>query len=160
VVQRTEAVIHRFAKIALVAAGVSLASIATGAVAGIVCVIMLTVVPRGLHMPDIWILRDILPLLYAGAVIGGVCGLALGPVAILGFMRRVPLGRLLVEMCVGTIVGGSIGFRLMIGMNGPLTIAAVGFLGAGARLAWKYRAARSAPSLPLANTHLEPQHHH
>jgi hypothetical protein len=107
------------------------------------CGLIVQTVLDGFARPD-------LELLGIGAWTGGVCGLVLGPLAIFGFMRRVPLGRLFIEMCIGTIVAGTIGLLLPLGIYSSLAVAAVGFLGAGARLAWRYRSSAGQPSLPNA----------
>jgi hypothetical protein len=136
----------------LVVTGVVAACIATGAVAGIGCGVLLQIFYGGFRLSHLRHLPDLQSLAY-GAELGATCGLVLGPLAILGFMRRVPLGRLFAEMCLGTIVMGTIGLLMPIGMNGSLAIAAIGFLGAGARLAWQYRRKQPLDRFPpLANT--------
>lgn len=122
---------QRFLRIGGVAAGITAASIATGAVAGIGCMLCL-------EARDKFNLFE-LDLLFYAAWIGAVYGLMLGPVAVLGFMRHVPLGRLFGEMCVATIITGTIGFMSLDGFFPALNLASAGFLAAGARLEIQYR---------------------
>src|SRR5215203_4115854 len=103
----------RGARVTLVIAGVIMASIVTGSLAGIGCLFVLSFLADTVRMPD-------RILLSFAAAIGGICGLCLGPLSVFGFMRRVPLGRLFVEMCVGTTVAGSVGLMLNLGLFGLL----------------------------------------
>jgi hypothetical protein len=86
-----------------------------------------------------------------GAVIGGMCGMVLGPLASFGFLRRVPLGRLFGQAAFGATVGGVAGVLSPFGHYGPygaLGVATAGFVLASARLAWVYRGNGTTVSLP------------
>src|SRR5690349_16262404 len=92
-------------------AGVAVASALVGAVAGALCLALLSGIYEGVGA----IFRD--PDLYrAAAMVGAGCGVVLGPAASFGFMRRVPLGKLFVETGVGTVIGGVLGFVLSLGL--------------------------------------------
>ena len=136
----------RTARVLRVVGGVAITSALVGAVAGALCAAVLSGIYDGVRA----IFTDA-ELYRAAAVIGASCGVVLGPAAIFGFMRRVPLGRLFVQTGVGTVIGGVVGFTLPLSLPAVLGVAAVGFLTAGARLAWVHRAGASAAStLPSA----------
>jgi hypothetical protein len=63
-----------------------------------------------------------------GAMIGGVAA----PLCAWLFMRHVPLGRMIAQTTLATIVFGGVGFAMHFN---PLTAASAGFLAAAARLA-------------------------
>ncbi len=121
-------------RLAQVVLGVTAACVVAGAAAGILCVTGIVLIidgPRGLFMD---------PSIYGVAgIIGGVCGLILGPGAAFGFLRRVPLGRLFAETAVSAGIGGLIGFALGVNVLLDLPLAACAFGGAVAHLAWRYR---------------------
>jgi hypothetical protein len=129
-------------------AGVAISSALVGAVAGVLCaVVLLAIISIHDHVSAGFADFE----LYRGAaIIGAGCGVVLGPSASFGFMRQVPLGRLFLETCVGTVLGGVAGFLLDLSFEAALAMAGIGFLLAGARLAWTHRAGAATPEpLPL-----------
>ena len=126
-----------------VAVGITAASTAVGAVAGLATAAVLATIIEGPGG-----LADLGLFTFAGGV-GAACGAILGPAAAFGFMRRVPIGRLFAETALGTIIGGVGGLLLLpIGIFGVVTAGAVGFGAAAARLAWSFRKPREQHALP------------
>jgi len=68
---------------------------------------------------------------FAGAVGAGI-GAVVAPLTSWLFLRHVPLGRLILQTTVGTILAGGVGFAL--GFS-PLIMATLGYLAAAVRLA-------------------------
>lgn len=125
---------HRSVRIARVVVGVTAGCIAAGAAAGLLCAVGLAIVLDG--PPGVFSDANLYP---AAALIGGVCGLILGPAAAFGFLRRVPLGRLFAETAIGAGLAGLIGFPMTRDLLIDLLVAGVGFAVAVAQLAWRYR---------------------
>ena len=121
-------------RLARVVLGVTAACVAAGAAAGILCAMGILFLIDGLR----GLFSDALPYLAAG-IIGGVCGLVLGPGAVFGFLRRVPLGRLFAETALCAGIGGLIGFALGMNLIADLALASCAFGGAVAHLARRYR---------------------
>lgn len=127
--------------------GVTVACVVAGAVAGVLCLSIVGLIvdgPRALADGGM----EILP--YA-ALIGGMCGLLVGPIAVFGFLRRVPLGRLFLETIVGAALGGLLGFALNVNSEALIFGLPVGgFAVAVAHLAWRYRATHAQAERALA----------
>ena len=128
--------------------GVTLGCIAAGAAAAVLCAGVLDLVAGGASrfMSD--------PELYGiAAIIGGICGLLVGPLAAFGLLRRVPLGRLFVGTALGATLGGILGIALPMGFGlGFLWVAVGGFSVAVTHLAWRYRATREPADRALAGS--------
>ncbi|HEX6807941.1 MAG TPA: hypothetical protein VF118_08150 [Gemmatimonadaceae bacterium] len=121
-------------RLAQVVLGITAACVAAGAAAGVFFAMGVALIidgPRGLF-------TDAGIYVVAG-IIGGLCGLVLGPGAAFGFLRRVPLGRLFAETAACAGIGGLIGFALGMNVLLDLPLAACTFGGAVAHLAWRYR---------------------
>jgi hypothetical protein len=128
----------RTKRVVAVVGGMIVASAFVGALVG---ALTAAIVLSSMASP-LSILRDPFVLLI-GAIIGAPCAIVLGPIASFSFMRRVPLGRLFLETGVATVAAGCLGFEVAVTMSLALGIASIGFLGAGARLAWRYRSAEA-----------------
>ena len=125
-------------RLARVVLGVTGACVMAGAVAGVLCAAALLLIIGDLRStildPGVYVVAG---------MVGGVCGLILGPAAAFGFLRRVPLGRLFAETAIGAALGGLAGFML----SGPLDVdpalalvaAACGFAVAVTHLSWRHR---------------------
>jgi hypothetical protein len=74
-----------------------------------------------------------------GALAGGVCGVVLGPLAAWLFLRRVPLGRAVLETSIGSAVGTAVGLLLGPTIATVLGGALVGLLASALRLRWQFR---------------------
>lgn len=135
----------RAVRVVTVGLGVTLGCIAAGAVAGVICAVVVGVVQVGPREA----FSD-LEILQFAAMIGGLCGLVVGPLAAFGFLRRVPLGRLFVETAIGATLGGLLGSALPIGFEAFLLVAVIGFTIAVANLARRYRAPRETAERVLA----------
>jgi len=138
-------------RIVTVGLGVTLACVVAGAVAGMLCLTALAALdlisegPRGLSGLG-------LDVFGFAALVGGFCGLLVGPAAAFGFLRRVPLGRLFLETTLGATLGGLLGF--VIDLNSPVLFFAMpvmGFAAAVAHLAWHYRASREQAEQVVAD---------
>jgi len=137
----------RAIRIATVGLGVTLGCIVAGAVAGMLCLGAIDLTLHG------WIeaMRE-LDLSYAfAALVGGICGLLVGPLAAFGFLRRVPLGRLFAETTLAATLGGVLGVVLRLSIPGLLKCSVAGFALAVAHLAWRYRAPREPAHQTLAD---------
>ena len=126
----------RAVRIAKVGLGVTLGCILAGAAAGMLCLVALRVSFEG------WIdaMRE-LDLSYGfAALLGGLCGLLIGPLAAFGLLRRVPLGRLFGETILGTFLGSVLAVVLRPHVPfGILWFAVGGLVVAVAHLTWRYR---------------------
>lgn len=124
------------ARVVGVTAGLAVAgAVAGGVVANVVLATALAVTQGP---PAVF--RD--PLVYlVGGVVGGVCGLVSGPVAAWTLLRRVPLGRAILEPSVAAAIGGALGLLLAEprGIWGPIGGALAGLLLAAIRLRREYR---------------------
>ena len=119
----------RFFRLARVVVGITVACAAAGATAGILCGVAVAALlggPNGVSYTRIF---------GTAAAIGAACGLILGPPAMFGFLRRVPLDRLFGEIIIGTTVGGLLGIPF-----GSLPLAVIGFAIAVGHLAYRFRA--------------------
>lgn len=110
---------------------------------------------RGLHWLSIWNGESAARVIGAGAGAGAALGAVLAPLTSWVFLRRVPLGKALVQTTVGTTIGAAIG--LAVDSVGPthrfivpasLVGAIVGFLAAATRL-------RFAPRTPAGTAGMQ-----
>jgi hypothetical protein len=137
----------RLIRFATVGLGVTLGCIVSGAAAGVLCAGLLgltTVGPRALF--------EGVELYGLAAIIGGICGFVVGPLAAFGFLRRVPLGRLFIETALGATLGGFLGLVFHVGFPTFLGVAVGGFGLAVAHLASRYRTTRESPDRAFAIT--------
>jgi hypothetical protein len=103
--------------------------ILTGMVVGALCAgvaLALVMAARGqwraVFDPALWALA---------AAVGGAIGSVAAPLMSWLFLRRVPLGRAIVQTALGTIIGGAVTFPMFLG---PLGGALLGFSAAALRL--------------------------
>jgi len=136
---------RRVLRIATVGLGVTLACVVAGALAGTLCVAITMLIGAGPRA----VFSDVGFYGVAG-LIGGICGLVVGPLAAFGFLRRVPLGRLFAETALGAMLGGLVGLPLMRDFAAILAVAVAGFAVAVGHLAWRYRAPRAPADRALA----------
>jgi hypothetical protein len=133
-------------RVLTVGLGVTLGCIAAGAIAGVLCLVVVGLVMAGPREA----FSDA-GLFGFAAMTGGFCGLVVGPLAAFGFLRRVLLGRLFVETAIGAILGGLLGAALPIGFEALLVVAVIGFAIAVANLARRYRATPELTERVLAD---------
>jgi hypothetical protein len=115
-------------RVVLVTVGLGLSGIVLGgAAAGIALAIaaLLHGDGRSVFDPFIWMV---------GGIIGGVLGAVTAPVMSWLLLRRVSLGRALLQTMVGAIVGGVIGTFLVAPPFAPLWAAFAGYTAAALRL--------------------------
>lgn len=116
----------RITRILAVTGGLAVAGVVAGAVAGgAALALSLILLGEWRAAVDLGIWR------FAG-VIGAVIGAVAAPLTAWLFMRHVPIGRMIAQTTLATIVFGGIGFALHVN---PFVAAPVGFLAAAARLA-------------------------
>jgi hypothetical protein len=124
------------ARVVGVTAGLAVASaVAGGIVANAVLAAALAVTQGPLA-----VFRD--PIVYlVGGAVGGVCGLVCGPIAAWTLLRKVPLGRAILEPSVAAAIGGALGLLLAEprGIWGPIGGAVAGLVLAAIRLRREYR---------------------
>ena len=126
-------------RIVTVGLGVTLACTVAGAVAGMLCLAVLGLIDEGLRGFS----EMSMEVFEYAALVGGFCGLLVGPAAAFGFLRRVPLGRLFLETTLGATLGGVLGATL--NFDNPVLffgMPVAGFTVAVAHLAWRHRASR------------------
>ena len=118
----------------------------------------------GAGLLAVWVLRlgvqgsGFLNASLAGAANGALLGAVLAPITAWTFLRRVPLGRALLQTAIGTTLGAAVGLiagsiRLPVIQTLPVGLigALVGFLAAAIRLRFATRTARATPnSTPAA----------
>ena len=135
-------------RIVTVGLGVTLACVVAGAVAGVLCLAVLGLLDEGLSG-----FSEVSMEVFAyAALVGGFCGLLVGPAADFGFLRRVPLGRLFPETTLGATLGGVLGATL--NFDNPVLffgMPVAGFAVAVAHLAWRYRASRAPADQVVAD---------
>jgi hypothetical protein len=115
-----------FTRVLAVTGGLVIAGVIAGAVAA-GCALALSLILLGEWRAAV----DIGFWKFAGAV-GAVIGGVAAPVTAWLFMRHVPLGRMIAQTTLATIVFGGVGFAMHLN---PLIAAPAGFLAAAARLA-------------------------
>ena len=121
------------ARVTLVALGLVPAGAIAGAIAGALGAAVWIGVTEGLAHAlslGLW--------LVAGAV-GALCGAVLLPLAGFTLLRRVPLGKVLLETILGTALGGAIGAVVSPYGAGWFTGALAGFALSVGHLWWKAR---------------------
>ena len=117
----------------------------------------------GAGLLAVWVLRlgvqgsGFLNASLAGAANGALLGAVLAPITAWTFLRRVPLGRALLQTAIGTTLGAAVGLiagsvRLPVIQTLPVGLigALVGFLAAAIRLRFATRTARATPNSPPA----------
>jgi len=135
-------------RIVTVGLGVTLACVVAGAVAGMLCLAVLSLIDEGLR----GFAEVSMEVFSWAALVGGFCGLLVGPAAAFGFLRRVPLGRLFLETTLGATLGGVLGAAL--NFDNPVLffgMPVAGFAVAVAHLAWHYRASRAPADQVVAD---------
>ena len=138
----------RVARIALVTLALSGAGAAAGAVLSVAANAGLTLVFGGISR-----LRDTVEFWPKMAAIGGVIGTVLGPSLAWLLLRRVPIGRAVLQCMLGALVGGVVGALLPNPTDHdmdwqPIETAVIGTVYAAVRL--RLRRSHSASSLPRA----------
>ena len=126
------------ARVTLVALGLVPAGAVAGALAGALGATLWVAATEGFahaFSPGAWFV--------AGAVGGGL-GAVLLPLAGFTLLRRVPLGRVLLETILGTALGGAIGAVMSPFGGGWFTGALAGFALSVAHLWWRGRRRGSA----------------
>jgi hypothetical protein len=137
----------RAIRILTVGLGVTLACIVAGAVAGMLCLAVVGLIDSGPRA-----FSDVgMEVFGYAALVGGLCGLLVGPAAAFGFLRRVPLGRLFAETTLGATLGGLLGFVLNVNDVLFFGLPVAGFAVAVAHLAWRYRATHEPADRALAD---------
>jgi len=124
------------ARVAGVTAGLAVA----GAVSGAVVADVVLAAAIGVTQGPLAVLRD--PFVYLiGGLVGAGCGFLCGPVAAWTLLRRVPLGRAILEPSIGAAIGGALGlfFARPGGVFAPIIGAIAGLLIAAIRLRFEYR---------------------
>lgn len=130
------------------AVSITLAIALVGAIIGGVMGGLLFAAWTSLHWLSMWDREGAARVIAVGAAAGAALGAVLAPLTSWVFLRRVPLGKALLQTTVGTTVGAAIG--LAVDSVGPpnkfiipasLAVAIVGFLAAATRL-------RFAPRTP------------
>ena len=124
------------ARVLGVTAGLAAASAVAGAFVADAVLGVALVVTQG----PIAALRD--PFVYAvGGAVGAVCGFFCGPIAAWTLLRKVPLGRAILEPSIVAAIGGALGLFLLDnrGIWGPIGGAVAGLLLAAIRLRREYR---------------------
>ena len=131
-----------------VVAGLALTGALLGAIAGLMIVLALGLAAS---IRSREFLLFAVPWLFpTGAVIGGVFGALLAPVASFTMWRHVPLGRLFLYVTLGTIVGGALGMLVFPDLIFVLLAAMGGFTVGGAVAARRSGAPSSAKHLTPA----------
>ena len=124
------------ARVVGVTAGLAVASAVAGGVVANAVLAAALLVTQG----PLAVFRD--PIVYlVGGAVGGVCGLVCGPVAAWTLLRKVPLGRAILEPSIAAAIGGAIGLVLAQpgGIWAPIGGAIAGLLLAAFRLRHEYR---------------------
>lgn len=123
------------ARVAGVTAGLAVAGAVAGAAVADVVLAAALLVTQG----PIAVFRDLFVYL-VGGLVGGACGLICGPIAAWTLLRRVPLGRAILEPSIGAAIGGALGlFFARPGIFSPIVGAIAGLLLAAIRLRYEYR---------------------
>jgi hypothetical protein len=124
------------ARVVGVTAGLAVASAVAGSVVADVVLGAALVVSQG----PVAALRD--PFVYmVGGAVGAACGLVCGPIAAWTMLRKVPIGRAILEPSIAAAIGGALGlfFARPGGIFAPIGGAIAGLLLAAIRLRYVYR---------------------
>ncbi len=123
------------ARVAGVTAGLAVAGAVAGAAVADVVLATALLVTQG----PIAVFRDLFVYM-VGGLVGGACGLLCGPIAAWTLLRRVPLGRAILEPSIGAAIGGALGlFFARPGIFAPIAGAIAGLLVAAIRLRYEFR---------------------
>jgi hypothetical protein len=120
--------------------GVTAGLAAASAVAGAFVANTVLAVALLLSNGPLAVFRD--PFVYAiGGAVGAACGFFCGPLAAWTLLRKVPLGRAILEPSIAAAIGGGIGLLLIDtrGIWAPIGGAVAGLLLAAIRLRREYR---------------------
>ena len=120
--------------------GVTVGLAAASAVAGSFVANAVIAVALLVSQGPIAVFRDPFVYAIAGAV-GAACGFFCGPVAAWTLLRKVPLGRAILEPSIAAAIGGALGLTLLDtrGIWAPIGGAVAGLLLAAIRLRREYR---------------------
>jgi hypothetical protein len=124
------------ARVVGVTAGLAVASAVAGGLVANVVLGAALLVSQG----PLAVFRD--PFVYmVGGAVGALCGLVCGPIAAWTLLRKVPLGRAILEPSVAAAIGGALGlfFARPGGIFAPIAGAIAGLLLAAIRLRYEYR---------------------
>jgi hypothetical protein len=122
------------ARVVGVTAGLAVASAVAGGLVANVVLATAMVVTQG----PLAVSRD--PFVYlVGGAVGGACGLVCGPLAAWTLLRKVPLGRAILEPSIAAAIGGALGLLLVPRIWGPIGGAIAGLLLAAFRLRRQFR---------------------
>ena len=119
-----------------VTAGLAAASAVAGAVVANTVLGVALLISNG----PLAVFKD--PFIYAiGGAIGAGCGFFCGPIAAWTMLRKVPLGRAILEPSIAAAIGGALGLLLLPqrGIWGPIGGAVAGLLLAAIRLRREFR---------------------
>jgi hypothetical protein len=96
----------------------------------------------------VWARTDVLSAAFVGLWVGVVLGLVLGPIAAWVLLRRVPIGRALLQTAAGTAIGAFVGLALgergLGALDNGLLGALLGFVAAAIHLRLTTRAKPAA----------------
>lgn len=123
------------ARVLGVTAGLAVAGAVAGAAVADVVLAGALLVTQG----PLAVVRE--PLGYlVGAAVGAACGILCGPIAAWTLLRRVPLGRAILEPSIGAAIGGALGlfFARPGGILSPLGGAVLGLILSAIRLRREY----------------------
>lgn len=124
------------ARVAGVTAGLAVAGAVAGAAVADVVLATALLVTQG----PIVVFRE--GFIYVvGGLVGAACGLICGPIAAWTLLRKVPIGRAILEPSIGAAIGGALGlfFARPGGLFAPIGGAIAGLLLAAIRLRVEYR---------------------
>lgn len=124
------------ARVAGVTAGLAVVGAVAGAAVADVVLAAALLVTQG----PIAVFRELV-IYMIGGLVGAACGLLCGPIAAWTLLRKVPIGRAILEPSIGAAIGGALGLFLARpgGIFAPIGGAIAGLLLAAIRLRYEYR---------------------